>query len=237
MSLDLCGISDIHGYLIPKEEIKEHEVMVICGDISPLKIQSNDHKMKKWLFEEFKPWAESLPCDKVYFIPGNHDIMPFRNPQFMHNLFPKTGKVIYLNGSGDTYLAKDGNFYEIYGTPWCQQFGNWAFMTSDIELEQIYSLIPEKVDILLSHDQPYGYGDILLEYIPYHNDDEHIGNKELLGAILRKQPNYLFCGHLHSTEHECVEIAITKRYNVSIMTEQYEPLYNPLYLTIEPYGK
>ena len=234
MSLNLCAISDLHGFLIPVEEFKKHDVTVISGDISPLNIQMNDKKLKKWLIEVFKPWCEELPSDKVYFISGNHDIVPFRDPNFMWTNFPISGKVVYLNGSGDIYHAKDGNGYEIYGTPWCQSFGNWAFMTNEKELEKIYSVIPNNLDILLTHDQPYGYGDVLLEYTPFFNGDKHIGNKVLLEAILRKQPRYLFAGHLHSTEHSCVEIGITKRYNVSIMTEKYEPLYEPLYLTINP---
>lgn len=234
MSLNICGMSDLHGYLPPLEDIQNHEITVICGDFSPLKIQANNHKIKKWLIDEFKPWAESLPSERVYFISGNHEIAVFRDPDFMYHNFPITGKVVYLNSSGDLYKAKDGNSYEIYGCPWCQSFGNWAFMTNDKELEKIYSVIPNNLDILLCHDQPYGYGDILLEYVPFHNEDEHIGNKILLGAILRKQPRYLFVGHLHSTEHSCIEISSTKRYNVSIMTEKYEPLYDPLYLTIEP---
>lgn len=234
MSLSLCGMSDLHGYLPPLEDIQNHEITVICGDISPLKIQANNKKMKKWLFDIFKPWCEALPSKKVYFIPGNHDIMPFRDPDFMWTNFPISGKVVYLNGSGDIYRALDGNGYQIYGNPWCKSFGNWAFMTTDKELEQIYSMIPCNLDILLCHDCPYGYGDVLLEYIPFHNEDEHIGNKVLLGTILRKQPRYLLHGHLHSVTHECVEIGITKKYNTSLMTEKYEPLYNPLYLTIEP---
>lgn len=234
MSLDLCGMSDLHGYLPPVEDIRVHEVTCICGDFSPLNIQVNNRKIKKWLIEVFKPWAESLPSNKVYFISGNHEVAVFRDPDFMHHNFSITGKVVYLNSSGDLYKAKDGNSYEIYGCPWCQSFGNWAFMTNDSELEKIYSAIPNNLDILLCHDCPYGYGDILLEYIPYHNEDEHIGNKVLLGAIFRKQPKYLLHGHLHSVTHECVEIGLTQKYNVSIMTERYEPLYDPLYITIEP---
>lgn len=229
--MKICGMSDLHGYLPPVEEIEDHEVTLICGDISPLSIQINHKKMRKWLINEFKPWCESLPSNKVYFIAGNHDELCESDPAFMLNNFPLSKKVSYLWQSGCIYHSIDGNDYKIWGTPYCKVFGNWSFMESDDKLEKLYSEIPKDLDILLCHDQPYGYGDILLQPMPW-NDGNHIGNKILKEAIENKQPKYLFTGHLHSTSHDCVEIGITKRYNVSIKDEKYNPVYEPLYLEI-----
>lgn len=229
--MKICGMSDLHGYLPPIKEIEDHEVTLICGDISPLSIQINHKKMRKWLINEFKPWCESLPSNKVYFIAGNHDELCESDPAFMLNNFPLSKKVSYLWQSGCMYHSIDGNNYKIWGTPYCKVFGNWSFMESDDKLEKLYSEIPKDLDILICHDQPYGYGDILLQPMPW-NDGNHIGNKILKEAIENKQPKYLFTGHLHSTSHDCVEIGITKRYNVSIKDEKYNPVYKPLYLEI-----
>lgn len=38
--------------------------------------------------------------------------------------------------------------------------------------------------------------------------------------------------NLHSTTHNCVQIAQTKRYNVSLKDEYYDMVYKPLYLDI-----
>lgn len=227
-------MSDLHGYLPSIEEIEDHEITLICGDISPLSIQINHKKMRKWLINEFKLWCESLPSNKVYFIAGNHDELCESDPAFMLNNFPLSKKVTYLWQSGCTYHSIDGNDYKIWGTPYCQIFGNWSFMESDDKLKKLYSEIPRELDILLCHDQPYGYGDILLEEISW-NTKEHIGNKELYEAVMRTQPNYMFVGHLHSTDHGCIQIQKTKRYNTSIMSERYEPIYFPRYLEIEKY--
>ena len=233
MSLNLCAISDLHGFLIPVEEFKKHDVTVICGDISPLNIQMNNRKLKKWLIEVFKPWCEELPSDKVYFISGNHDIVPFRDPDFMWTNFSISGKVVYLNGSGDIYHAKDGNGYEIYGTPWCQSFGNWAFMTNEEELEKIYSVIPNNLDILLCHDAPYGVSDVLLQKDFIYYTGEHIGNKPLAEAIIRKAPKIVFHGHLHSSSREFESLWYSKVVNCSIKDEYYNPIYDPIYINIE----
>lgn len=223
-------LSDLHGTLLPVEDYFEPcELICICGDIVPLNIQGNHKKARKWLIDAFKPWCESLPCNKVIFIAGNHDSV-MHNEDFMHSVFPKDEKVTYLFHEMYTYNNGDKE-YKIFGTPYCKLFGNWAFMDTDERLIKLYSDIPSGIDILLTHDQPFGYGDILLDNI-YWNTGDHIGNKPLTLAILEKKPAYQFNGHLHSCQHELIEIGNTKHYNVSIKNEKYEPVYEPLIIEI-----
>ena len=68
-------MSDLHGDL--PDNVKPCELVLICGDISPLNIQSNHTKMRRWMLNEFLPWTTQLPCDKVLFIAGNHKINKF----------------------------------------------------------------------------------------------------------------------------------------------------------------
>ena len=76
--MKICALSDLHGTLFSTEDYFEPcELVCICGDISPLSIQATSRKMRRWLVDEFKPWCESLPCDKVIFIAGNHKINKF----------------------------------------------------------------------------------------------------------------------------------------------------------------
>lgn len=229
--LRICALSDLHGTLIPASEFDPCDVMFICGDISPLNIQANDRKMKKWLANTFKPWCEALPCLKVFFIAGNHDWICLRNPDFMKSVFPQEEKVTYLCQDRASFTSEDGTEYSIFGTPYCRQFCNWAFMEEDETLAQLYQTIPNNVDILLTHDQPYGFGDIILQPT-YWNTGENLGNKPLLEAVLLRRPKYMFCGHLHASTHECVDIGLTKRYNVSIKDENYDVVYAPSYLEI-----
>lgn len=229
--MKVVAMSDLHGDLPRVSSFEECEVAFICGDFSPLNIQANDRKMKKWLSGTFKPWCEALPCDKVFFIAGNHDWVALRDPEFMKTVFPIDEKVTYLCHEKASYISKEGKEYKLFGTPFCKQFCNWAFMEEDDELAKLYLAIPDGLDVLLSHDQPYGYGDIILQEI-YWNEGEHIGNKPLLETVFVRQPRYMFCGHLHSTTHECVEIVQTKRYNVSLKDEYYDMVYEPLYLDI-----
>lgn len=230
--MKICALSDLHGTLLPIEDYFEPcELVCICGDIVPLNIQANSRKTRQWLVDKFKPWCESLPCDKVIFIAGNHDFH-LSNLDFMYTQFPKDKKVTYLFHESCIYVSKSGKEYSIFGTPYCKLFGNWAFMEMDEILDRLYRSIPDNLDILLTHDQPFGYGDVILDEDCLWADGSHIGNKPLLKAVLGKQPKFMFTGHLHSTEHACVEIGNTKRYNVSIKNEKYEPVYDPLILEI-----
>ena len=184
--MKVIALSDLHGTLLPVEDYFEQcELVCICGDIVPLKIQSNHRKTRRWLIDMFKPWCESLPCDKVIFIAGNHDF-GFKNTDFMYSLFPKDAKVTYLFHESYTYISKSGKEYSIFGTPYCKLFGIWAFMEMDSILDNLYQDIPNNLDILLTHDAPFGVSDIILqEDCPWYDGKTHIGNKPLSIAILR----------------------------------------------------
>ena len=72
--IKICAMSDLHGYL---PEINACELVLICGDIVPLSAQGSSRYTSRWYKRAFKTWAESLPCDKVIFIAGNHKILKF----------------------------------------------------------------------------------------------------------------------------------------------------------------
>ena len=226
--MKICAISDLHGYL---PELKPCELVLICGDSVPLEYQASSKKTKKWYDTTFRKWTGELPCDKVLFIAGNHELHFPGKKIIYESLFSKDDKITYLCHSEYIHKSKDGKEYKIFGTPYCKQFMNWAFMYPNEELEKIFKNIPNDLDILISHDNPYGYGDIVLQECPWA-DGSHIGNIPLAKAIEEKQPKYQFNGHLHSCDHSLIMIGNTKHYNCSIKDEQYNPVYEPLYLNI-----
>ena len=228
--MKICAISDLHGYL---PEIESCELVLICGDIIPLNKQDSYRNTQKWYSKIFTEWANNLPCEKVIFIAGNHDLYLQNHDSLYGNImFSKTNKITYLVNEEYEYISNDGKIYKIYGTPYCHSFGNWAFMLSDEGLIERYKKIPNDVDILITHDQPYGYGDIILDKDCPWVDGSHIGNIPLRDAILEKQPKYQFNGHLHSCDHSLIKIGETNHYNVSLKNEKYESVYEPLYLEI-----
>lgn len=221
--MKIVAFSDNHGYL--PSDLPEGDILCICGDIDPLAIQKDGRKMKKWLRDEFKPWANNLPYDRIIFIAGNHTFVGQYNPKFMLDLFPLYEKVVYLWNSEFNY-EKDGIKYKIFGTPYCPDLSNWAFYGTHEELIKYFNQIPNNTDILLSHCPPKidNYGRVLQ---PCWNYGKDFGCEELRDVILEKKPRLVLCGHIHSGEKELKEINGIKYCNVSLLDENYELKYKP----------
>jgi Icc-related predicted phosphoesterase len=222
--MKICCLSDLHGHFI---DIEPCDLVLICGDSVDLKCQSGFHKAFRWYNNKFRKWASELPCDKVLFISGNHD--PLEEYTYkMSEIFPKEDKITYLCDELYEY-TKDEQTIKIYGTPWCKVFGNWHFMLHNDELTDKYNSIPDHVDILMTHDAPFGTSDICLQDVPF-NTFSHIGNVPLKEAVKRTLPKIVIHGHLHSSNHEYEYINDIKVVNVSILDEKYQVTYKPLYI-------
>lgn len=222
-TIRFCAISDLHGVVLPK--IEECDVLLIAGDTVDLYVQRLMAESNSWFQDTFVPWAMTLPCKKIYVIAGNHDFWMYRLPEEVRAVFAKTnGKVEYLE---DEYAKYEG--ITIFGTPQCHQFFNWAFMPSDEHMTEIFDKAieghNEDIDILMSHDSPYGCSDVLFQ----RYNGEHIGSHPLRRLVIKQKPTIMVHGHLHSTNHEEERLGKTRVYNVSLLDEDYEPIYMPLY--------
>lgn len=234
--MKITVLSDFHGVL---PVIKEPtDLVLICGDISPFDIQHLKEQMVYWLHNNFKTWIEELPCKKVIMVPGNHDFYFLsRKTRKSRDEFLSIydDKLICLWNESYTYEFEEKK-YEIFGTPYCKIFGNWAFMVTNDKLKEKFSLIPPKIDILLSHDPPYGLGDKML--LPKYDDPGNIGNQELRCRLdefdADELPRYCFFGHIHTGNHEVNKYFNMQYANVSLMDEYCDILYyKPLTLEID----
>lgn len=235
--LKICAISDLHGYF---PTIEKCDILFIAGDISPYDIQFNKPKMKQWLETTFADWINSLPVERVYMIPGNHDaylegISKTNLNAFLNKVYPK---LCYLKHEGATYISDTGNSYKIFGTPYCHIFGNWPFMRSDDYMEEAFKEIPDEVDFLITHDAPYcvDLQDVCLDHRRIDRRFEHIGNLPLVKRLSKLKYKWMFHGHLHSSDHIPTEYCGGQVVNVSYCNESGLPAYKPFYTEIDEYG-
>lgn len=234
-----CAIGDLHGR--HKDiTINECDCVLICGDIIPNEIQGNMTKSKSFFKKDFLPWCMTLPCDKVFLIAGNHDSYMFKNEiAFINLLKDCNGKVNYMHGQNDyggTYTEYNG--HTIFGTPWCSIFGNWDWMIGHDKQTQWYSNLIKffnneniKLDILMSHDAPYGTSDILDSNNPWGNTT-HCGNVALKNLVKVVQPKIMVHGHLHSTNHKEEKLDGTTVVCTSILDDRYNMKYEPYYFEL-----
>ena len=90
-------------------------------------------------------------------------------------------------------------------TTWVQDFkpGNYKekLKKAKKETEQAKKILKrfDKLDLLICHQPPYGYLDQVSGKFgaPKSWIGKHAGSKVILEYIKKKQPRYVFCGHIH----------------------------------------
>ena len=234
--MKIVSTADLHGEL--EFKLPSGDILTISGDICPVRGSHSPTTQMYWLKNHFLPWCDKLIKDSIFkhvvFISGNHDFV-----------FKKVTTIT----SGDFYMNLPNNVHylfdagveiegiKIYGTPWTPTFGNWAYMCSEDILDQIYSKIPEGLDILLSHGPAYGWNDTILKG-PYKPDViEHIGSKSLRKHIIRSKVKHFLYGHIHECSHipliiphinkNIERVSETTSTCVSLLNDYYEIEYPP----------
>lgn len=231
--IKVIALSDLHGQLIKIEE--KADLFLICGDISPLDIQTDKYRMLRWLNREFCNWIKELPYkdhnSKCILIGGNHDFafeeIYGRKPNRL--LRECRGKLIFLDN--EEYLFKNPKLkrdLKIFGCPYCRELPGWAYCRPDYQLDRYYDFIPFDTDILMLHDAPDILdGGLSTQLKPY---PRNFGNKILGKYVNERKPKYVVFGHIHSSplKHFVTYAPNCFICNVSILDEDYNLAYKPV---------
>ncbi len=133
-------------------------------------------QQKAWFDQHVRPWLAASPAAHKILTWGNHDWCgQARN---FEGDSPEAASSTALQILVDTSTSVPGNgaagrSISVWATPWSRQFMNWAFMRSREELAETCAAIPEDVDILVSHQPPYGCG--VEELRVGHELDDDVG--------------------------------------------------------------
>lgn len=206
-------ISDLHGY---QPELEGGDLLIIAGDITAT---DNPHE-----YGLFQAWLFQQDYRKIVIIAGNHDGYLEKEPGiFDHPI---------------TYLCDSGTEFEglkVWGSPWTPTFSDWHFMKQrGAEIKAMWDLIPQYIDILITHGPPKGVCDKVHPYGD-ENEIEHVGCKDLMdkyhNGTLR--PKLHVFGHIHECggqkmlikhSNSCDTLCV----NASIMNEHYQPVNKPV---------
>ena len=106
--------------------------------------------------------------------------------------------------------------------------------------DELYSVIPEGVDVLVTHGPPHGMLDVVV-------DGSHVGCKALGRAVARVAPQYHVFGHIHESygvAHtgiavESVDGSIVTQVdrgtvfvNAAICDENYDAVHAPVVIDV-----
>lgn len=228
-------ISDLHGHY---PELEGGDLLIVAGDLTA---RDEPHE---WV--EYFLWQGGQPYEKIIFMSGNHD----NRMQNVYMVFySPDGKVEYLCDSGTEfqYTEPVRNIFDledkslvfrrklkIWGSPWSLKFKGMnprcmAFtVDTEEELAEKWALIPNDVDILVTHSPPWS----ILDKV----ERGYVGSTTLLDRLQKIQPKLHIFGHIH--EHGGQQM-IYKRpgvgtennticINASYVNEKYKPVNKPM---------
>jgi len=209
-------LSDTHNF--------HEQIAVPDGDIL---IHSGDATVNGTIPEvmEFNSWFFSIPHRHKVFVAGNHDwLFMMDNPLARRLMNPN---ITYLQ---DSSIVIEG--IKIYGSPWQPRFFDWAFnLNRGPEMAEKWKLIPEDIDILITHGPPNG----ILDLVPRKGWDENTGCEELRKRVeeiakLGKLKLHIF-GPIHCGYGILDEYGV-RFVNASNCDESYQPSQPPIVIDL-----
>ncbi len=170
MIIDCIGC--LHG---SKPALQGGDLLIVTGDLTARDTPSQH--------AEFQEWLDEQEYIKKIVIAGNHDGYLEKTGYHLCSDFMKPIK--YLEDSSTQFEG-----IKIYGSPWTPTFCDWHFMKDrGEELKKMWDLIPDDIDILITHGPARG----ILDY----SRDEACGCDDLRNAIERIKPALHVFSHIH----------------------------------------
>lgn len=170
----VVAIADTHGEHA-RLTLPEGDVLIHAGDLS---LRGTLPQL-----EQVARWLRAQPHPHKVIIAGNHDFAFQRERAAARALF-----------HGLTYLEDDEVTVaglRLWGSPWQPWFHDWAFnLHRGAEIDAKWKLIPEGIDVLITHGPPEGFGDLV-------HDGERVGCADLLRHVSRVRPKLHLFGHIH----------------------------------------
>ncbi|KAL0947319.1 hypothetical protein HGRIS_013438 [Hohenbuehelia grisea] len=161
-------ISDTHSrrFAVPPGDVLLH-----AGDLSSWGLVS---QLKQTI-----DWLKRLDHPIKVIIAGNHDLcldaevveeypglLDKKTPQggphsLLRNADALAAGLVYLEHESCIIRTKAGREWKVYGSPAAPRYCHGAFQyTNSLEGDEIYSRIPDDVEILLTHTPPHGMLDL-----------------------------------------------------------------------------
>lgn len=173
----IVAMADTHlaheGLVVP-----DGDVLVHAGDM--LQHGSLDELARAADF------LRALPHRSKIIVPGNHEVCLERQPAEARALL-----------DGFVYLEDEAATVEglvFYGSPWQPKFRIWAFgATRGAELASKWAKIPDRLDVLVTHGPPFGFGDRIV----WKDKERRVGCADLLARVREVKPRLHLFGHIH----------------------------------------
>ena len=209
----LIILSDTHNLHSGLAPLPDGDVLVHAGDMTGRGTLGE--------IEAFVEWFAALPHRHKIMIAGNHDFAFETSAAAAEALVPE----------GVTYLRDAATIIEgikFWGSPWQPWFYDWAFnLERGEEIARKWALIPNDVEVLITHGPPHGVLDTVVG-VPA----EHVGCAALLARLdtLPALRLHVF-GHIHEA-YGSTELLGRRFVNACICDEGYRPVNAPIVIDL-----
>lgn len=224
--MKITAISDLHGEF---PELPGGDLLIIAGDCT------SDDRVRAW--KHFFDWLEKQEYTNKVMIAGNHDRFCEQwatSDDPIHDMLDDDPPISYLCDSGIEIAG-----VKIWGSPYSLYLDGMnpccaAFTGREQEIAMSFNMIPNDVDILVTHTPPWG---ILDQVNDYHNGKiRNCGSRSLLRTLERIKPRFHFFGHIHEKGGGIINYKRpghgiennTTCINVSLMNEHYQLTHEPI---------
>lgn len=183
--LKILHLSDTHNFFEPHYQYDiSADVVVHTGDAECYTAID---------FYKFVEWFKLFPVLYKIYVAGNHDKFIYENKKLCKEVFDEAG-IIYLDKEE---VVIDG--IKFYGEPMTPRFGNWYFMADRGKMAKHWNLVPNDVNVLLTHGPAKGVLDL---------SENRQGGLEMCGCTALKnrikdlKELKLNCfGHIHNNKN------------------------------------
>ena len=176
--LEIFAFSDTHGSHLRLQVPEDADIVICAGD-------AVEDDLKGGEYDDFIAWFSSLPAKWKIFVPGNHELsFDLGQAGDIVKQFEAAGITVLQDAVEDCDGVIIGSIS-----------GNARIADEDI---------PNDIDILVTHNPPYG---IL---------DEDLGSPEILNFVLKAKPKWHLFGHVHETEGQQFLLGETICQNISV---------------------
>lgn len=177
-NLHVYAFSDTHDSHRQLHVPENIDILICAGD-------AVEDDMKGGEYDDFIEWFSSQSAKWKLFVPGNHELS--------FELGQAEDIVRQMNDNG--IIVLEDAIEDCDGVV-------VASISANSRIED--SNIPTGIDILVTHQPPYG---IL---------DENMGSLEILNFALKSKPKYHLFGHIHSTAGQSLRHGYTEFVNISV---------------------
>lgn len=199
----VVSISDTHGQHRLIKDLQDGDILIHAGDFT--------NTGEEYQLRDFMEWFSQQPHKHKILIAGNHDVtlheayydeiggnrfhrQKRQDSAMCRALMHAYPGISYLEDSGINTEIAPSITVNIWGSPWQPEFEDWAFnLPERPQLLEKWRLIPNNIDILITHGPPHGMGD-------WCQSGVRAGCSDLMAEINNRiKPRLHIFGHIHES--------------------------------------